>query len=67
MRMRRYKDALKQYNHALKYDSNNADTYYNVGVVHLETQNLPEALMSFNSALNIDPRHKVMYNYAWNT
>ena len=60
LRLGRGEEALAQYNTALKYDKNNADIYYNLGVVYLESKKHQEAMNLFNNALRINPNHQVL-------
>lgn len=58
LRMGKKEEALKQYKTALLYD-NNADIYYNLGVVYLDVKQTQQAMIHFNKALAINPHHWV--------
>lgn len=47
-----------QYIQALKFEPDNADLYYNLGVVSIETGDKQEAFRHFERALAIDSDHK---------
>lgn len=49
MRMNRVKDAEEQYQMALRYEDDNPDIYYNLGVVRLEQGRKQQALVLVNS------------------
>merc|ERR1719461_2091237 len=55
--MNKTEDALDIYKQALKYDNNNADIHYNLGVVALEQGNPNLGLAYLNKALEIEPSH----------
>ena len=59
LRYEQTEKAIEQYQLALHYDRHNADIYYNLGVVSLDSKDPEKALNYFNLALNIDPKHKV--------
>ena len=47
-----------QYIRALKFEPDNADLYYNLGVVSIDMGDKQEAFRHFERALGIDPDHK---------
>ena len=42
----------------MKYDPDNADIYYNLGVVLVEMNSKTEAIQYFEKALKLEPDHK---------
>jgi tetratricopeptide (TPR) repeat protein len=52
--MGRAEDAKSTYESALKFDSQNADLYYNIGVVDIELGNVDQALQDFDAALQVN-------------
>ncbi|XP_037032367.1 protein O-mannosyl-transferase Tmtc3 [Bradysia coprophila] len=58
IKLNRTKEAQDVFELALRYDKDNPDIHYNLGVVHLEQGKPTEALTSFNRALEIHPMHE---------
>lgn len=57
----RMDDAMREYKLALSYVSDPleaAQIHNNLGVVHLETKQLPAAVDEFNAAIALDPNHQ---------
>ena len=55
--MGRHAEALQVYQDALKYEPDNPDLHYNLGVVHIESGEPKIALDHFEHALTLDPEH----------
>ncbi|XP_076321967.1 protein O-mannosyl-transferase TMTC3-like [Tachypleus tridentatus] len=53
------------YVQALRFDSNNPNLYYNLGVVLMDQRRRNEALILFNRTLELEPEHKeALFNMA---
>lgn len=53
--------ALEAMKTAALLDSRNADIHYRIGVCQLELEQIPEAILSFQHALAINPQHDETY------
>ncbi|GFV37742.1 protein O-mannosyl-transferase Tmtc3 [Trichonephila clavipes] len=58
IRLNRTREAQDVYEKALQLDDANADIHYNLGVVFLEQRKTDLAMISFDKALKINPRHE---------
>lgn len=58
MKLNRTAQAQEVYEQALLYDSENADIYYNLGVVFLEQGKSQQAHVYFNKAIELYPEHE---------
>lgn len=58
MKLNRTAQAQEVYEQALLYDSENADIYYNLGVVFLEQGKSQQAHVYFNKAIDLYPEHE---------
>ncbi len=56
-RQKQYKEALKNYNTALQYDSKDAKIYSNMGVIYFENGDLKKAEEVYLMAVKLDPRY----------
>lgn len=55
----KYNEAIGKFKEASKIDENNAEIYYNLGVVY-ESKNLPdEASQMYTKALELNPNHQL--------
>jgi tetratricopeptide (TPR) repeat protein len=55
----KYDEAISKFKEAVKIDENNAEIYYNLGIVY-ESKNLPEeASQMYTKALDLNPGHKL--------
>jgi len=55
----KYDNAISKFKEAIKINDNDAEIYYNLGVVY-ESKNLPgEASQMYMKALELDPEHKL--------
>ncbi len=54
-----YDEAIKYFQKILKKDSQNAETYYNLGIVYEAKNMLKEAKEAFNKTLEINPKYKL--------
>jgi len=55
----RYDDAIGKFKEAIKIDENNAEIYYNLGIVY-ESKNLPEeASQMYMKTLELNPSHRL--------
>ncbi|BGE82258.1 tetratricopeptide repeat protein [Staphylococcus petrasii] len=53
-----FKEAIKQLNKVLTIDSKHVDALYNLGLAtYMETENVDEAIVYFDKAIEIDPKH----------
>jgi len=53
----KYDEAITKFKEAAKIDENNAEIYYNLGIVY-ESKNLPEeASQMYTKALELNPNH----------
>lgn len=57
LRLNRSDEAQAVYERALTFESDNADLYYNLGVVFIEQGKPQQALAHFHQALQIEPDH----------
>lgn len=59
MELGEFQKAMNSFWNCLKYDSQNADAYYNIGKIFAEKeQKFGEAKKSFEKALHFNPRHE---------
>ncbi len=56
-RQKQYKEALENYEIALKYDPNDAKIYSNMGVIYFESRDLKKAEEVYLKATKLDPRY----------
>jgi len=55
----KYDEAISKFKEAVKIDENNAEIYYNLGIVY-ESKNLPEeASQMYTKTLELNPAHKL--------
>lgn len=55
----KYDEAIRKFKEAVKIDENNAEIYYNLGIVY-ESKNLPdEASQMYTKALELNPDHQL--------
>jgi len=55
----KYDEAINKFKEAVKIDENNAEIYYNLGIVY-ESKNLPEeASQMYTKTLELNPSHKL--------
>jgi len=55
----KYNEAISKFKEAAKIDGNNAEIYYNLGIVY-ESKNLPEeASQMYMKALELNPGHQL--------
>jgi len=55
----KYDEAINKFKEAVKIDENNAEIYYNLGIVY-ESKNLPEeASQMYTKTLELNPGHKL--------
>jgi len=55
----KYDEAIRKFKEAIKIDENNAEIYYNLGIVY-ESKNLPEeASQMYTKALELNPNHEL--------
>jgi len=55
----KYDEAISKFKEAVKIDENNAEIYYNLGIVY-ESKNLPEeASQMYTKTLELNPGHKL--------
>ncbi len=55
----KYDEAITKFKEAAKIDENNAEIYYNLGIVY-ESKNLPEeASQMYTKALELNPNHRL--------
>uniref|UniRef100_A0A8C6S5G5 Protein O-mannosyl-transferase TMTC3 n=1 Tax=Neogobius melanostomus TaxID=47308 RepID=A0A8C6S5G5_9GOBI len=65
LKMNKLTEARDTYLRALDLDKTNADLWYNLAIVHIEMKEPREALINFNHALELSPRHKLaLFNSA---
>jgi tetratricopeptide (TPR) repeat protein len=57
-----YKGAIKEFNHVLKLNPNNAKAYNNRGSSNYGLQNYKEALKDMDKAIEINPQYAKAYN-----
>jgi tetratricopeptide (TPR) repeat protein len=58
---KRYADALKYYDKAIKYNPKFAEGYFNIGVVHAVCENHNLAIMAYTQCINISPNYSAAY------
>ena len=56
--LHKYKEAIDSLNHALQYESGNADIWYNLGLSHFSLSRFSEAEDSFNHSIQINPDYR---------
>ena len=55
--------AMQYVDNALKFDSTNAITWYNIGLFYYKSNNFQKAISYFNRVVEINPNHSFAYNY----
>lgn len=60
--LRRYKDALKSFDHAIKVDKTYANAYANTAVVYYQQGSYPKSIKYYDKAIQLDDTQAVFYN-----
>lgn len=55
------KEAIAIYKEIPKFDKNNADAFYNIGLLYMDLDSVKQAKNNFNIAVNVDPQYVLGY------
>ena len=55
--LKKFKEAIKCYKQCLKYNPNHMDSYFNIGSVYQDINEIDNATSSYKKVLEIDPNH----------
>ena len=61
-----YETALADYNMAIQLDPDDAQVYFNRGLVRIELKEYPDALVDFNKAIDLNPNNADAYDHRGN-
>ncbi len=61
--LKKYNEAIALYKKAGKIDAQDAGTHYNIGLVYLDMDSIPQAHQFFDLTLKTDPTHIMGYYY----
>ena len=54
----KYAEAVSEFKKVLELNKNNAEAYYNIGLINETSNNVDEAKKMYSKALSIDPDYK---------
>jgi tetratricopeptide (TPR) repeat protein len=57
------KEAIAIYKQIPRFDKNNADAFYNIGLLYMDLDSIRQAKNNFNIAVNVDPQYILGYFY----
>jgi tetratricopeptide (TPR) repeat protein len=55
------KEAIAIYKEIPKFDKNNADAFYNIGLLYMDMDSVARAKDNFNIAVSVDPQYVLGY------